>query len=56
MKKEWTKPELIKRAYAQFENVFTYCNKGNSKQGCIPDVGWSPNDPTLAAYGGSSGS
>ncbi|MEQ8174748.1 MAG: hypothetical protein ABRQ26_06705 [Syntrophomonadaceae bacterium] len=35
MKKVYEKPELNAKAYAQFENVFTACDKGNaSPQGC----------------------
>lgn len=29
MKKEYTKPELNTKAYAQFESVFTRCSKAN---------------------------
>lgn len=29
-KQEYTTPKITKKAYAQFENVFTYCDKGNA--------------------------
>jgi len=36
MKKTYVKPELDSRTFAQFENVFTACNKGNAHaQGCV---------------------
>lgn len=31
MKKEYSKPELDTKAYAQFENVFTGCDKNPGK-------------------------
>lgn len=31
MKQTYTKPQLETKAYAQFENVFTACSKGNEK-------------------------
>lgn len=57
MKKEYTKPLLDTKAYAQFENVFTACNKGNaSPQGCIPNVTPHPGDGFQYADFGSHGS
>ena len=39
MKKEYSKPELDAKAFAQFENVFTACNKGNAvPRGCESDT------------------
>lgn len=39
MKKEYTKPVLDTKAFAQFENVFTACDKGNAHaQGCVSDT------------------
>lgn len=34
MKKEYTKPELNTKAYAQFENVFTGCDQNPSETYC----------------------
>ena len=35
MKQAYVKPELDVRTYAQFENVFTFCDKGNEhSRGC----------------------
>lgn len=54
MKKVYTKPELDTKAYAQFENVFTACSKGNpTKPNCQPDTYATPNDGLFysAAYG-----
>jgi hypothetical protein len=53
MKKEYCKPELDATAYAQFENVFTNCNKGNEKRGCSYIPGWSPSNPDWAAFKGN---
>ncbi|WP_418792214.1 hypothetical protein [Phosphitispora sp. TUW77] len=51
MKKVYMKPELDAKAYAQFENVFTECTKGNAiPQGCTSYVDWTPSEPTEAAY------
>jgi len=53
MKKEYTKPELDTKAYAQFENVFTACNKGNAiPRGCIfvDDPNWPPAGQPNAAF------
>lgn len=51
MKKRYITPELNIKAYAQFENVFTACSKGNAhsinkKTGlpCMPDVYEHPSD------------
>jgi len=51
MKKTYAKPGLESRTFAQFENVFTACNKGNfHAQGCEwhndqnPGVGSKPCD------------
>ncbi|MBU7007238.1 hypothetical protein [Phosphitispora fastidiosa] len=57
MKKEYCKPELDVKAYAQFENVFTKCNKGNDgPQKCSFIPGWPPNDEEWAAFGANAGS
>lgn len=53
MKKEYTKPELDTKGYAQFENVFTKCTKGNPKKGCVEVPGWPPSGSEYAAYGGN---
>ncbi len=51
MKKEYTKPQLDATAYAQFENVFTNCTKGNDKkETCYYIPGWSPSDEEWAAF------
>jgi hypothetical protein len=53
MKKVYTKPELNKKAYAQFENVFTACDKGNpNTRSCHAGVFDHPStDPSgSAAY------
>lgn len=42
MKKEYVKPELDTKAYAQFENVFTGCNKNPGWGGCYFAV-WHPS-------------
>lgn len=34
MKLTYEKPTMDSRTYAQFENVFTFCSKGNTKRGC----------------------
>ncbi|HHU91297.1 MAG TPA: hypothetical protein GXZ22_09635 [Clostridiaceae bacterium] len=50
MKKDYSKPVLETKAYAQFENVFTKCNKGNIKNGCIEiDNEWPPSGEGYAA-------
>ncbi len=58
MKKEYTKPELDTKAYAQFENVFTACNKGNAaERGCVYDPQSHPGDSKWnAAFNGNDGS
>lgn len=53
MKREYSKPELNTKAYAQFENVFTACDKGNpDPQGCYSDQYEHPSTgrPFSAAY------
>lgn len=53
MKKTYTKPELDSKAFAQFENVFTKCDKGNANErGCDHIPGWPPSGEYNAAYGG----
>ena len=48
MKKDYSKPVLDTKAFAQFENVFTRCNKGESP--CIKiDDDWPPSGPDYAA-------
>jgi hypothetical protein len=37
MKKEYQSPSLEKMEYAQFENVFTACDKNPSSDNCIYD-------------------
>lgn len=45
MKKTYVKPELDSRTFAQFENVFTACNKGNfHAQGCEYHNDSNPGD------------
>lgn len=59
MKKEYTKPKLDSKAFAQFENVFTACSKGNeSKPGCYPESYGHPNEgfEYSAAYKSNTGS
>jgi hypothetical protein len=52
MKKEYTKPELNTKAFAQFENVFTACGK-TKHDGC----GWALDEPGSpnCAYEGLTG-
>ena len=51
MKKKYLKPELDTKGYAQFENVFTRCTKGNSKKvDCFVVSGWTPDESIYAAY------
>lgn len=53
MKKTYTKPELDTKAFAQFENVFTACNKGNAiPRGCyyVDDPNWPPKGSDYAAF------
>lgn len=50
MKKMYTKPLLDRKAYAQFENVFTACNKGNAiPRGCQSDTAEHPSDGNWSA-------
>lgn len=58
MKKIYTKPELNTKAYAQFENVFTACDKGNAiPQGCQSNVfPHSSTDPDGSAAFNVNGS
>ena len=43
MKKTYEKPGLESRTFAQFENVFTACTKGNAHaQGCTYCGPWNP--------------
>jgi len=61
MKQPYESPKMDVKEFAQFENVFTYCTKGNvHEQGCM-DVTGSGNssdvppgvDPsTVAAFAG----
>ncbi len=39
MKKQYTKPELGTKEYAQFENVFTNCNQDAAPCGSNPGQG-----------------
>jgi hypothetical protein len=48
MKKAYVKPGLGVRTYAQFENVYTGCNKNegwiqNGKKNCTYNAAWTPN-------------
>lgn len=60
MKKEYTKPEIDAKAYAQFENVFTTCNKNRNSTGnntsidhCISIPGHPGDTEFNAEYGGN---
>ena len=63
--KNYQSPEMDVKEQGQFENVFTYCNKGNAHaQGCI-DITGTGNDAdhiagstefSAAFSGGGSGS
>lgn len=65
----YERPVLTTKAYAQFENVFTNCNKGNEKKCtvCVPGLnpGNDVHEPCIvcgqannkhAAFGGQAGS
>jgi len=43
MKKKYTRPSIEALEYAQFENVFTYCDRNPARVGCINVTG-SGND------------
>jgi len=43
MKLAYVKPTMEVKGFGQFENVFTYCTKGNVNSGCV-DVSGSGND------------
>lgn len=47
MKKEYSKPELDTKVYAQFENVFTACNKVKKNPICTPGF---PDPPSGSEY------
>lgn len=51
MKKKYSKPEIDTKAFAQFENVFTACSKGNEAvQGCMAGIYEAPStDPSHSA-------
>lgn len=57
--KKYEKPVLTTQAYAQFENVFTYCSKGNAKRGCVylgegnPGSSSGPGHSNHAAFNGA---
>jgi hypothetical protein len=62
-KKKYQSPEINVKEQAQFENVFTYCTKGNSAvQGCvnISSTGYAADQPSdtsnYAAFSGGGGS
>jgi hypothetical protein len=62
-KKSYQSPEMDLREQSQFENVFTYCTKGNSHtQGCvnISSTGYAADQPSdtqnYAAFSGGGGS
>lgn len=58
MKKQYLKPKLDTKAFAQFENVFTACNKGNDgPSGCAYDPETHPGDSNWnAAFNNQNGS
>lgn len=49
MKKKYTKPELNTKAYAQFESVFTGCNKTRSANCSVPN-GYPSDGSSYCAY------
>ncbi|MDR0326556.1 MAG: hypothetical protein LBI19_10755 [Oscillospiraceae bacterium] len=61
-KKPYESPQMDVKEFAQFENVFTYCNKGNAHtQGCV-DITGTGNDADgtgdksgQAAFSGGAG-
>lgn len=63
MSKDYSKPEMDVKDQTQFENVFTYCNKGNAHaQGCVNITGTgndadhvSGDEDTSAAFSGGGG-
>jgi len=63
-KPEYSALEMDVKEFSQFENVFTYCNKGNAHaQGCVDvtgsgndEDGPSPKHNNSAFSGGGSGS
>ena len=58
MKKEYVKPQIDTKAYAQFENVFAKCTKGQgqAKNGCVYIAGWEPAGNNYAAFGDQTSS
>ena len=42
MKKTYQKPELISKTFAQFENVFTACDRNPSRPNCTWCGPWNP--------------
>jgi hypothetical protein len=64
MKLTYSKPTLEVKDFAQFENVYTYCNKGNAHaQGCVDITGsgnasdkvGNPSGSAAFSGGGRSG-
>ena len=43
MKRAYEKPCMNSKAYAQFESVFTYCDKGSNKKSCSYEAPGAPN-------------
>lgn len=55
MKKRYEAPKINVEYYAQFENVFTKCTKGNeTKTNCDIVPGWPPKGSEYAAFGGQN--
>ena len=44
MKKVYAKPEIDTRTFAQFENVFTACDKNPSRTNCVTCGPWNPGN------------
>ena len=49
MKRRYEAPTMDVKEFAQFENVYTWCTKGNPGQGCV-DVDGSGNAATRPAH------
>jgi len=50
MKKDYSKPVLDTKAYAQFENVFTKCTREPKTSGCSEIPGWPPSESEFTAF------
>jgi len=44
MRKVYAKPEIDTRTFAQFENVFTACDRNPSRTDCVTCGPWNPGD------------